>query len=146
SAHVNGRAFVKEFGIEKFHDVGRDQGISHVLAAEHGYALPGSVLVLSDSHTCSSGALNCAARGIGRLDTFYAVTLGKAWFEVGEPIRYDLDGQLQRGVTAKDVFLHIAQNYGDHTTQNVEFGGAALPYLSINARRTLTTMAAELSA
>jgi len=61
-------------------------------------------------------------------------------------VRYDLEGQLGEGVSTKDVFLYIAGTYGDHANQNVEFGGAALPYLSIDARRTLTTMGAELSA
>jgi len=59
AAHQTGRDFAKRFGITRVHDGGRDAGISHVIAAEHGYALPGSVLVCADSHTCSSGALNC---------------------------------------------------------------------------------------
>jgi 3-isopropylmalate/(R)-2-methylmalate dehydratase large subunit len=57
-----------------------------------------------------------------------------------------LTGQLQPGVSAKDVFLHIAGTWGHHTNQNVEFGGTGLAGLSIDARRTLATMGAELSA
>ena len=76
----------------------------------------------------------------------YALTTGKTWFRVGETVRYDLDGSFAPGVSAKDLFLHIAGSYGDHANQNVEFGGLALPFLSIDARRTLTTMGAELSA
>src|SRR5207248_9737892 len=63
--HVRGRAFVRRFGIRSFHDVGPDQGISHVVVAENAYCLPGTVMACSDSHTCSAGALNCAARGLG---------------------------------------------------------------------------------
>ena len=85
-----GRAFAKEFGIERLHDVGPDQGISHAVIADKAYALPGTVLVNADSHTCSAGAFNCAARGVGGPDMLYAVTTGKAWFRVGETIRYDL--------------------------------------------------------
>ena len=144
--HVRGRDFVRRFGIRRFHDVGPDQGISHVVVAENAYCLPGAVMACSDSHTCSAGALNCAARGLGAPDLLYAVTTGKTWFRIGETVRYDLEGQLGEGVSTKDVFLHIAGRYGDHANQNVEFGGAALPYLSIDARRTLTTMGAELSA
>ena len=144
--HVRGREFVRRFGIRRFHDVGPDQGISHVVVAENAYALPGTVLACSDSHTCSAGALNCAARGLGGPDLLYALTTGKTWFRVGETMRYDLDGRLAEGVSTKDLFLHIAGAHGDHANQNVEFGGPALAYLSIDARRTLTTMGAELSA
>ncbi len=146
TAQKTGRDFVKKFNIERFHDVGAKQGISHVLVADHGYALPGSVLVCGDSHTCSAGVFNCAARGTGAPDMFYAVTKGETWFRVGETIRYDFEGALKAPVSMKDVFLHIADTYGSHANQNVEFGGGALPGLSINARRTMTTMCAELSA
>ncbi len=144
--HARGREFVRRFGIKRFHDVGPDQGISHVVVAENAYALPGTVMACSDSHTCSAGALNCVARGLGAPDLLYALTTGKTWFLVGETVRYDLTGRLAAGVSTKDLFLHIAQEYGDHANQNIEFGGPALAHLSIDARRTLTTMGAELSA
>jgi 3-isopropylmalate/(R)-2-methylmalate dehydratase large subunit len=145
-SHVTGRAFVKRFGIERFHDVGPDQGISHAVVADRGYALPGTVLVCGDSHTCASGAFNCAARGIGAPDLLAAVTTGKSWFRVGETVRYELSGALRPNVYAKDLFLHIAGSWGHHTNQNVEFGGPALAGLGIDARRTVATMGAELSA
>src|SRR5262249_40036525 len=138
--------FVGRFGISRFHDVGPDQGISHVVVAENAYCLPGTVMACSDSHTCSAGALNCAARGLGAPDLLYALTTGKTWFRVGETVRYELEGALPPGISTKDVFLHIAGTYGDHANQNIEFGGSALPSLSLDARRTLTTMGAELSA
>jgi 3-isopropylmalate/(R)-2-methylmalate dehydratase large subunit len=144
-AHRTARKFVEQFGITRFHDVGRRQGICHQVVADEAYALPGTVLVCSDSHTCSAGALNCIARGVGGPDVFYAACKGETWYRVGETVRYELSGILQPGVTAKDIFLHIAGTYGDHATQNVEFGGPALASLSINARKTLTTMGAELS-
>lgn len=145
-AHRAGRDFVRQFGITRFHDVGADQGISHVIIGEHGYALPGTVLVCSDSHSCAAGAYNCAARGVGYPDTVYAATTGKAWFRVGATVRYDLDGRLAPGVAAKDVFLHVAGTYGEHATQNVEYGGPGMASLGMDARRTLATMGAELSA
>lgn len=145
-AHVYGRDFVRRFGIRRFHDIGPDQGISHAVVAERGYALPGTILVCSDSHTCAGGAFNCAARGIGYPDMIYVLTTGKTWFRVGETIRYDLVGVLPEGVYAKDVFLHIAGTYGDHANQNVEYGGPGLAGLTIDARRTLAAMGAELSA
>lgn len=145
-AHRLGRQFVRQFGIRRFHDVGRDQGISHAVVADRAYALPGTLLVCSDSHTCASGAFNCAARGTGAADMTYAVTTGTTWFRIGKTIRYDLEGKLPHGVSAKDVFLHIAGHFGDHAGRNVEYGGAGLGSLSVNARRTLATMGAELSA
>ncbi len=145
-AHQTGRAFVEKFGIERFHDVGAKQGIAHVLVADHAYAMPGTVLLCSDSHTCSAGAFNCVARGVGAPDITYALTKGETWFRVGETVRYDLEGDFNPAVSMKDVFLHIAGTFGGHETMNVEFGGSALPHLNMNARRTLTTMGAELSA
>jgi 3-isopropylmalate/(R)-2-methylmalate dehydratase large subunit len=145
-AHTVGRAFVKRFGIKRFHDVGYDQGIAHVIVAEHAYALPGTVLVCSDSHAGSAGALNCAARGTGGPDVIYALTKGTTWYRVCETIRYDLVGQLKHGVTPKDLFLHIAGTFGSHANFNVEFGGSALTHLSIDERRTLATMGTELNA
>ena len=144
-AHCTARKFVEQFGITRFHDVGRRQGICHQVVADEAYALPGTVLVCSDSHTCSAGALNCVARGVGGPDVFYAACKGETWFRVGETVRYELRGALAPGVTAKDIFLHIAGVYGDHATQNIEFGGPALAALSVNARKTLATMGAELS-
>jgi len=146
AAQVTGRTFVKRFGIRRFHDVGRDQGISHQLVADHGYALPGSVLLCSDSHTCSAGVFNCLARGVGGPDIIYAAIKGETWFRCGETVRYELTGKLPRAVTAKDAFLQIAGVHGDHATMNVEYGGPGVEHLSINARKTLATMSAELSA
>jgi len=146
ATHKIAREFAAQFGIRRMHDIGYDQGISHQLVADHAYALPGSLLVCSDSHTGSAGVFNCLARGVGVPDVFYAATQGETWFIVGESIRYELHGRLPRAVTMKDAFLQIAGKYGDHTNTNVEYGGPALAHLSISARKTLTTMSTELSA
>lgn len=146
ATHKTAREFAAQFGIKRVHDIGYDQGISHQLVAENAYALPGTLLVCSDSHTGSAGVFNCLARGVGVPDVVYAATLGETWFIVGETIRYELEGKLPNGVTMKDAFLQIAGQYGDHTNTNVEYGGSALPHLSISARKTLTTMSTELSA
>jgi len=145
-AHRTGRRFARKFGIKRVHDVGYDQGISHQLVADHGYALPGTLLVCSDSHTCSAGVFNCLARGVGEPDVVYSAIKGETWFRVGETIRYELEGKLSPAVTTKDAFLQIAGTHGDHATQNIEWGGPGVAGLSIAARKTLTTMSAELSA
>lgn len=146
AAQRRGRDFAKTFGIQKVHDIGRDMGIAHTVIAERGYALPGTVLVCDDSHTCAAGAFNCAARGVGEPDMIYAVATGRTWFRLGRTIRYEFSGQLGIGITAKDAFLSIAERFGEHANHNIEFGGSGLAALSIDARRTIATMAAELSA
>jgi 3-isopropylmalate/(R)-2-methylmalate dehydratase large subunit len=145
-AHVTGRTFAKKFGVKRVHDVGYDQGISHQLVADLGYGIPGTVLVCSDSHTCSAGVFNCLARGVGGPDVFYSAIKGETWFRCGETVRYELTGALPQAVTTKDAFLQIAGKYGAHPTLNVEYGGPGIANLSMNARKTLTTMSAELSA
>jgi 3-isopropylmalate/(R)-2-methylmalate dehydratase large subunit len=141
-----GRQFAKKFGIRRVHDVGYDQGISHQLIADNAYALPGSILTCIDSHTCSAGALNCLARGLGNPESVFVTAKGHTWFKVCPTIRYILEGTLQPGVSTKDVFLHIADRYGDHANFNVEFVGPGIAGLSLNARRALATMCAEISA
>jgi 3-isopropylmalate/(R)-2-methylmalate dehydratase large subunit len=143
-AHRIGREFAKKFGIERLHDIGFDQGISHSVVAERGYAVPGTVLVNSDSHTCAGGAFNCAAIAIGRPDLVYAVVTGKTWFQVGATVRYDFTGKLSPGISAKDVFLTIAGKWGAHNGQNIEYGGPGISTLSVNARCTLAAMGTEL--
>jgi 3-isopropylmalate/(R)-2-methylmalate dehydratase large subunit len=141
-----GRQFVKRYGVQRFHDVGAGQGISHQVVSDRAYALPGTVLVCTDSHTLSAGALNCCARGVGRSEIHYVLCKGETWFRVSPTIRYELYGSLPTGVTAKDVFLHIAGKWGTHENHDIEFGGPGAANLSIDARRTLSTMCAEVSA
>ncbi len=145
-AMARGREFVARWGIERFHDAGGDQGIVHQVVADQAYGLPGEILVCCDSHTCSAGMLNCAGRGLGAPELTYALCKGTSWFKVGETIRYELHGALEPIVAAKDVFLHLASRYGSHAGDNIEYGGPAMAALSLDARRTLSTMAAELSA
>jgi 3-isopropylmalate/(R)-2-methylmalate dehydratase large subunit len=145
-AQVVGRAFVERFGIKRFHDIGRNLGISHVVVADNAYALPGTVLVCSDTHTGSGGAFNCAARGVGGPDIVYAAIKGETWFRVYPTIRYDIVGKLNPGVTAKDVFLSLANTEGDHAGHNIEFGGPGVAGLRLDARRTIAAMCTELNA
>lgn len=141
-----GRRFVERFGIARFHDAGPSQGICHQLIADHAYALPGTVLVCTDSHTLSAGALNCCARGIGRAELTYVLCTGETWFRVSPTVRYELHGRLPGHVTAKDAFLYLAGRWGAHENLNVEFGGPGAAGLGLDARRTLSTMCAEVSA
>ena len=82
----------------------------------------------------------------GEPDVVYSAIKGETWFRVGETVRYELAGRLSPAVTTKDAFLQIAGVHGAHATMNVEYGGPGVASLSINARKTLTAMSAELSA
>ncbi|MCW2624415.1 aconitase/3-isopropylmalate dehydratase large subunit family protein [Mycobacterium sp.] len=139
------RQFVADFGIEKFFDVGR-HGICHEVIAENGLARPGEVLACTDSHTCAGGAYNAAARGLGPVEVFAILCTGQTWYQVAPTVRYELDGVLPGVISGKDVFLHIANEYGDATNQNLEFGGPGLASIPVADRRTIATQAAEISA
>ncbi len=139
------RQAARYYGIKRLHDAGANQGISHQVIADRGYALPGTVLANPDSHTVSAGAFNCVARGLGRPELLQILCTGETWFLVAPTVRYELVGALSKGVTTKDVFLYLAARWGSHENQNIEFGGPGQAQLGMNARRTLSTMCAEVS-
>ena len=139
------RRFAAEFGIEKFYDVGR-HGICHQVIAENGLARPGEVLACTDSHTCAGGAFNTAARGLGPAEVYSILCTGRTWFQIAPTVRYELVGERHPTVSGKDVFLHIAQEYGDAANQNLEYGGPGLAGLPMADRRTIATQGAEVSA
>src|SRR5436305_316550 len=88
------------------------------------------------------------ARGTAKLarSIHYRMASRKHSCRIAETGRYDLDSNIAKDVLTKDVFLRIAETYGDTSNQHVDFGGAAIPHLSIDATRSVTTMAAKLSA
>ncbi len=139
------RKFVKDFGIEKFYDVGRG-GICHQVILENGLALPGQILTCTDSHTCASGAFNCVARGMGPLEMLQIMCTGKTWYQVAPTVKFELRGMKPANVFGKDIFLHLASVAGSVEGHNIEFGGPGVTELSLDDRATLATMAAELSA
>jgi 3-isopropylmalate/(R)-2-methylmalate dehydratase large subunit len=139
------RKFVADFGIERFYDVGR-HGICHQVVAENGLARPGEILACTDSHTCAAGAYNTAARGLGPAEVYSIMCTGTTWFQVAPTIRYELDGVKPQTVSGKDIFLHIANEYGDAANLNLEFGGAGLGGIGMHDRRTIATQCAEISA
>lgn len=145
AAGTTGRAFAAEYGVQDLYDIGR-HGIVHQVIAENALALPGQVIACTDSHTCASGALNAAGRGLGPAEIIGILCTGKTWFRVPETVHYELHGWLAPGINGKDLFLHIAQLYGDHSDRALEFGGPGLPTLAMSDRRTVATQVAEVSA
>jgi 3-isopropylmalate/(R)-2-methylmalate dehydratase large subunit len=139
------RKFAADFGIERFYDVGR-HGICHQVIAENGLARPGEVLACTDSHTCAAGAYNTAARGLGPAEIYSIMCTGKTWFQVAPTIRYEFHGDKPSVVSGKDIFLYIADTYGDAPNFNLEYGGSGLGGIPIHDRRTIATQGAEVSA
>jgi 3-isopropylmalate/(R)-2-methylmalate dehydratase large subunit len=139
------RKFAADFGIERFYDVGR-HGICHQVIAENGLARPGEILACTDSHTCAAGAYNTLARGLGPAEVYSIMCTGSTWYQVAPTIRYELDGAKPDGVSGKDIFLYIADRYGDAANLNLEFGGPGLATIPMHDRRTIATQGAEVSA
>ena len=139
------REFVERFGIKNYFPVGK-HGISHVLVAAEGYALPGQILVNADSHTCSSGAMNCLARGMGGPEMLYILCKGQTWYLVGPTTKVVLEGELADRVYPRDVIHHIPGRYGDFAGGNLEWHGDGLAGIDVDGRLTMATISAELSA
>ena len=139
------REFVERFGIKNYFPVGQ-HGISHVLVAEEGFALPGQILVNADSHTCSSGAMNCLARGMGPSEMLYILCKGETWYLVGPTTKVVLEGELPERVYARDVIHYIPGQYGDFAGRNLEWHGDGLATIGMDGRLTMATISAELSA
>lgn len=145
-AHSRARRFVERFGIRSFFDVGH-HGICHQVVAEKALARPGTMLVCADSHTCAGGAFNCAARGLGPLEVLQVLCTGSTWFLVPETVSFTLRGNLGSWVTAKDLFLHLAEHHSDVTANRaLEFAGPGLSGLDMHERRVLATQGIELMA
>jgi 3-isopropylmalate/(R)-2-methylmalate dehydratase large subunit len=123
------------------------QGISHTLVAER-YALPGQLIVGTDSHTTHAGALGCVAYGVGTTDMANAFVTGAARLTMPASLRVEIGGPLPPDVTAKDVVLHLlalpALRAGAGIGKVFEFCGSAVQAMAIDERATLTNMVAEL--
>ncbi|MEM2869145.1 MAG: 3-isopropylmalate dehydratase large subunit [Thermoplasmata archaeon] len=145
SVHRLIRDFVREQGIRSFYDVG--EGVCHQVLAEEGHVLPGTLIVGSDSHTTTHGALGAFATGIGATEMAAVWATGKIWLRVPATIKVSLRGRLGRGVTAKDAALYLVKELGAGGAEYraIEFWGA-LGAMSISSRMTLCNMAVEAGA
>ena len=144
------RAFVAEHGIDKFHDIRGDVGgICHQILPERGYVRPGMVVVGTDSHTTSHGALGAFAFGIGATEMASVWALGAAVnVEVPATIRIEVSGPFSDGVGPKDLILHLI---GLLTAQGanfrvLEFTGETIARLSTSGRLVLCNMSVEAGA
>lgn len=142
------RRATRAAGIRLF-DIGdRYQGIVHVISPELGFVLPGLTLVCPDSHTGTQGALGALAWGIGSSEAEHALATQTLRVAKPQTMRILIDGALGRGVTAKDLALHLIGTFGAAGAKGfvVEYAGAAIRSMDIEARMTLCNMTTELSA
>ncbi len=147
-AFSNDHVFMRRFAEEKgarIYDVG--DGICHQLVAEN-FANPGDVILGSDSHTVTGGALGAFATGMGSSDVAVALALGKTWLKVPETILLNLSSAFQKGIYAKDLILYIIGKIGADgaTYKALEFAGESLMNMSISQRLTISNMAIEAGA
>ena len=143
--HAQMREFAAEHGAHLY-DVG--EGVCHQLMPERGHALPGNVVVGGDSHTCTYGALNVFATGVGSTDLAAALVTGQMWFRCPSTIKYVCDGTLPAGTYSKDVILHIAKTLTSRgaTYKALEIHGSVIDNMSVDARMTISNMVVEVGA
>ncbi len=142
--------FAKERGI-KLHgeltDRKGSEGICHSVVLE-SYALPGQLIVGSDSHTPHSGAIGCIAFGIGTTDVFNSWITKDVRVRVPESVRVIIRGRKLPNVTAKDFILALLRmdyiKSGKALAKVIEYSGEAIEDLSVDERATMTNMAAEV--
>ncbi|HEY2389195.1 MAG TPA: 3-isopropylmalate dehydratase large subunit [Candidatus Binatia bacterium] len=141
------RQFVKEQELPHYYDVGteRYKGVCHIALPEAGHTRPGEVLFGTDSHTCTAGAFNEFATGIGNTDAAFILGTGKLLVKVPPTMRFVFEGQFPPWVLAKDVILHIIGDIGvdGATYKAMEFAGEAVERLTMEERMTLCNMVIE---
>jgi len=150
SNHKKIREFVSAQGITKFHDIRGDEGgICHQILPENGYIRPGYVVVGTDSHTTTHGALGAFSFGIGATEMASVWTLGTVLnVEVPGTIKVVINGELQKHVSPKDIILHLI---GKISAQGanfkvIEFHGDTIKNMSTSGRLVLSNMSVEAGA
>jgi homoaconitate hydratase family protein len=145
AGHKKIRELVHKYQLPHFFDVGA--GICHQVLVEKGFALPGSLIVGSDSHTCAYGALNVFATGIDRTEAAALILTGETWLKVPQTIKISLRGALMPPVSAKDLILNIIGEIGADGANycSVEFHGDT-QFLTIDDRLTIANMGIEMGA
>ena len=148
--HKKSRDFIAQQGISKFHDIRGDVGgICHQILPENGYVRPGQVLVGTDSHTTTHGALGAFAFGIGATEMAAVWALGSILnVEVPGTIKVVVKGELPRGVYAKDLILYLIGQISAEGAnfRVIEFHGDTICNLATSGRLVLCNMAMEAGA
>ncbi len=141
NVHIFMRKFARENGIHFFEN---GDGICHQIVAEK-FAAPGKIIIGADSHTCTHGALAAFATGMGSTDVGAIMAYGTTWLRVPEAFKFQIDGELPKWVTSKDVFLHIVKEItaDGATYMSLEYQGSTVKDMSVESRLVLSNMAVE---
>jgi 3-isopropylmalate/(R)-2-methylmalate dehydratase large subunit len=141
------RKFAAETKLPHFYDVGQ-HGICHQILAENGWVVPGDLAVGTDSHTNMLGAMGAVATGIGPTEMAAVLALGRLWLKVPSTLQVRVNGQLGKGVTAKDLVLRILGEVRTTGAQYraVEYTGGTISRLSMPERFTICNMTTEMGA
>ncbi len=144
--HKTIREFVVQQNIPNFFDI--QHGVCHQVLSEASFALPGKVIMGSDSHTTTYGAFGAFAAGIGRTEVASIWATDEIWLRVPETLKIELSGKPVRGVSAKDIILKVIGDHGADRANYmaVEFTGSAARDMSIASRMVLANMVAEMGA
>jgi homoaconitate hydratase family protein len=144
--HKTIREFVAAQAIPHFYDI--QHGVCHQVFSEASFALPGKVIMGSDSHTTTYGAFGAFSAGIGRTEMASIWATDEIWLRVPETLRIEFRGRLAGGVSAKDAILKIIGDHGADRAnyEAVEFAGPAAGDFSLASRMVLCNMAAEMGA
>jgi homoaconitate hydratase family protein len=144
--HKTIREFVAAQGLPNFFDI--QHGVCHQVLSEASFALPGKLIVGSDSHTTTYGAFGAFAAGIGRTEAASIWATDEIWLRVPETLRVEFLGKLPAGVYAKDVILKVIGDHGADRAnyEAIEFTGPAAGDFSLASRMVLANMAAEIGA
>lgn len=138
----------KDFGLELY-GLGHElQGIVHVIGPELGITQPGMTIVCGDSHTSTHGAFGCIAFGIGTSEVEMVLSTQCLLQNKPKKMRINIDGQLEKGVSSKDIILYIIAQItaAGATGYFVEYAGSAIRSLSMEARMTICNMSIEMGA
>lgn len=138
--------FVNKYHIENW--LGMREGICHVVFPQKGFVKPGDLIVGSDSHTTTYGALGAFSTGIGSTEMAVVLATGELWFKVPATIKFEVSGKIPKFVMGKDIILRIIGDIGVEgaTYKTMEYAGEAVRELSIDGRFTLSNMAIEAGA
>ena len=138
----------EEFGILLYDLNSINQGIVHVMGPEQGITLPGTTIVCGDSHTSTHGAFGALAHGIGTSEVEHVLATQTLQQKKAKSLKIQIDGQINLGVTAKDIILAVIGKLGTAggTGYVAEFCGEAISALSMEARMTLCNMSIEMGA
>ena len=142
------RSNCKEFGVKLFDVNDKRQGIVHIIGPEQGFTQPGTVIVCGDSHTATHGAFGALAFGIGTSEVEHVLATQTLIQKKSKNFRINVNGELPKGVTAKDVILKIIGTIGTAggTGYVVEFAGNVIRSLSMEERMTVCNMTIEAGA